>query len=348
MRMKIQQGFCPRCGEPSDGICGRCRAKEVEVIGCDARVESVECPSCGAVRQGTGWADLPTDRAERAPSIAASGVHLHPDLRDVQMGIRIEDLSTNRSFATVEVKGSFHGAVIERTCRIEILWHKEQCSRCNRISGGYYEGLVQVRAKGRRVSPREVETAGRIACDVERTLLEQGERLSFISDMEENKDGLDVVVGTQHLGLLITQQIMASLGGRYTTHPKLVGEKDGRALYRVTYSVRLPFFQRGDVIAIDRSYLEVRDVEREHLRVFDLMAGSMRTVPDDETARIIGNVRDAKEALVAYAEKSGIGVIDPETCATVVLAPVPWLTLAAGTPVRVLRDRETDQLVLVG
>ena len=58
--------------------------------------------------------------------------------------------------------------------------------------------------------------------------------------MTENRDGLDITVGSQHIGLLIVQGITAQFGGRYTTHPKLVGEKNGRQLFRITYLVRLP------------------------------------------------------------------------------------------------------------
>jgi len=134
----------------------------------------------------------------------------------------------------------FYNTPVEGTCTVELIWHKEQCDRCNRISGSYYEGNVQVRADGRLPSTYEIQTAAGIAQAVEDSLQAGGERLSFICDMGQTREGLDITVGSQHIGALISQGIIAQLGGRYTTHPKLVGEKNGRQLFRITYSVRLP------------------------------------------------------------------------------------------------------------
>ena len=101
---------------------------------------------------------------------------------------------------------------------MEVVWRGETCDRCRRISGGYFEGVVQVRAAGRALSPREQEVATRIACEVEERLQEGGARLSFISRMTE-EEGLDIVVGQSRMGERIAQEITGALGGKYTVHP---------------------------------------------------------------------------------------------------------------------------------
>ena len=52
---------------------------------------------------------------------------------------------------------------MEKECTVEIVWQKEQCDRCNRITGSYYEGFVQVRADERLPSQFEIQTARSIA-----------------------------------------------------------------------------------------------------------------------------------------------------------------------------------------
>ena len=65
------------------------------------------------------------------------------------MSVTVVDNTLNRSTATIVLKGLLYNTPVEGTCSVELIWHKEQCDRCNRISGSYYEGIVQVRADGR-------------------------------------------------------------------------------------------------------------------------------------------------------------------------------------------------------
>jgi nonsense-mediated mRNA decay protein 3 len=158
-------------------------------------------------------------------------------------------------------------------------------------------------------------------------------------------DGVDIIIGSQHIGLMISQGIVAQLGGRYTTHPKLVGEKNGRQLFRITYSVRLPRFQKYDVVAVKNRYYEVERVESHYVRSFDLADGSSRSLRIDDIERIIGNARTAESALVAFAEGRTLGIMDPVTCQTHECRKPAWLTAGAGDHIGILRDG--DQLVIV-
>ena len=347
--MGIKDRFCPNCGRPSDreGLCDHCRVEKTRWFSCDARVQCIHCPGCGALKQGNTWTDTDRERSLLAPEIARTAVHLHPDVKKVQIDTRIYELSTNRSRAILLIKGILYGKEVEAKCETEVAWQRESCDRCNRISGSYYEGLVQVRAQDRLPSPYEIQTAAEIASGVEESLQTGGERLSFISDTTETRDGLDVIVGSQHIGLLISQKVTAELGGRYTTHPKLVGEKNGRQLFRITYSVRLPKYQRRDVIRFRRRYGVVVQVDPHNMRILDYTDGTVKTIREDEIEKIIGNARNAKEALVAYCSQNTIGVIDPSSFTT--------LEYAAGASIRDIKPGEHvlvlydgDHLVVLG
>jgi nonsense-mediated mRNA decay protein 3 len=187
--------------------------------------------------------------------------------------------------------------------------------------------------------------AGTLAQDIEESLHAGGERLSFISDVTASRDGIDITVGSQHIGQVISQRIVANLGGRYTTHPKLVGEKNGRQLYRITYSVRLPRFQKFDVVKVKNRYFEVERVESHYVRAMDLTDGTQKSIRDDDVERIVGNARSPESALVAYADSKTIGVMDPVTQKTMEFKILPWLEVRAGDHVSILR--EGDQLIIV-
>jgi nonsense-mediated mRNA decay protein 3 len=347
MNRDIQGNFCPKCGKPSetDGLCSQCRIGSTPWFTCDNRVQSTNCPSCGAAKVVNTWTDSVPDRALLGREIAKSAVHFIPDVKKSSIDVSIRDLTLNRSRATLVLRGILYNKPVEATCTVEILWHKEQCDRCNRISGSYYEGVVQVRAQGRIPSTFEIQTAASVAQQIEETLQAGGERLSFISDMNEIHDGLDIIIGSQHIGLLISQGIVARLGGRYTTHPKLVGEKNGRQLYRITYSVRLPRFQKNDVIKIRNRYLEVERVEPHHLQAFDLADGTAKSVREDDIVKIIGNSRGAEPGLVVFADGKTMGILDPASSRTRDYPQVKWLDVRAGEQIRFLRDG--DQMVFV-
>ncbi|KAF5060590.1 NMD3 family protein [anaerobic digester metagenome] len=346
--MEIRTAFCPRCGAPTEtgGLCGRCRLAGTQWLECDSRAVHTYCPSCGAQKRGQVWTDSDQVRDELAPSLALSAIHLHPEVRRPEFQVTVRDISSNRSFAEVEVNGQLFGEPLQDRCTVELIWQKEQCTRCNRIAGSYYEGIVQVRATDRRLTDRELREAERIANETETAHQTEGDRLSYISDLQVTRDGLDIVVGSQSIGLGITQAIAARLGGRYSTHPKLVGEKAGKPIYRVTYLVRLHPFLRGDVIRVQGSDLEVISVEGHHLRAVDLLSGRTRTVRESEEKRLIGHSSGAFDALVAFIDGGMLGLLDPDSGRTLEVSRPEWLNVEPGDQVRVLRDE--DRLVVLG
>jgi nonsense-mediated mRNA decay protein 3 len=205
-----------------------------------------------------------------------------------------------------------------------------------------------VRATDRKPSVFEIERAISAAYSCENQLQEAGDRLSFILKVDENRDGVDIVVGSHHLGDTIARDIVKELGGKYTTHPKLVGEKDGKQLYRVNYSIRLPRYQKGDIILVDRRYYEVRSMDSHGLKAFDLTEGVHKVLREDTVGRLIGNVRDTKDALIAYIHNDIAGILDPDTFETVEIIAYAWLSLTEGEQVRVLKDTEAEKLILIG
>ncbi|NLX49432.1 MAG: NMD protein affecting ribosome stability and mRNA decay [Methanospirillum sp.] len=348
--MDIRETFCPRCGGPagdgSDGLCGRCRLAETRWLECETRAVHTYCPSCGAWRSGRVWTDSDRGRDEVGPGLALSALRLHPEVRLPRFEVSIRELSTNRSTANIKVWGTLYGEQVSGDCRVELVWQKEQCDRCNRIAGSYFEGYVQIRASGRALTSRELQSAARIAHETECASQAEGDRLSYVSDLRETREGLDIVIGSQAIGLSIAQAVAQQLGGRVSTHPKLVGEKAGRSLYRVTYLVRLHQFVRDDVIAVGSADLMIASSEGDHVRAVDLSTGKSRTVRDEVPKRLIGHGSDAVEALVAYLDGGVMGMIDPESSRSIEVPHPPWLKIAAGDRVRVLRDR--DRLVVLG
>jgi nonsense-mediated mRNA decay protein 3 len=347
--MSIQEGFCPKCGGPSKGgLCPRCRVEETEWLVCEPRVSFIQCPTCGSLKHGNSWSDVAEPAEQLATELATGALHIHEDVTDINLEVEVTEPSPNRTVCAVHVTGNLYGVPVSDRCRVEIAWKKEQCDRCCRLSGGYYEGILQLRATGRRPEAFEKERVTAIAYAVEEEMQQQGERLSFISKIDETKDGLDIVVASHHIGEAIARAIVRELGGKTTVHPKLVGERDGKKIYRLTFLVRLPCYQKGDVILLDNRYYEIREMGSGSMKVFDLREGSTRVIREDCSRRPIGNVREAESALVAYIDGDVAGILDPENYETRECTAYPWLRLSEGATIRLLRDRDEEKLILVG
>lgn len=344
---KLRQNICPRCGAASatGQLCGRCRVQQDPWFSCENRVVCTFCPTCGSRKECGVWTDSTAEREEIARELVRRAVHLIPGVVSPILEMTMHDLSVNRSLADVTIRGTLFGEQVEAAVRVEISWQKEQCDRCNRIAGSYYEGIIQVRATGRRPRPYEISTAARIAQEIEERCYTAGERLSFISDTDETKDGLDITVGSQRIGQEIAAAIVERLGGRVSTHPKLVGERAGKRLFRITYSVRLPRYGRGDIIEVNGRAGEVLHSTGKEIKYREIITGSERSIREERVERYIGTSRDAREHLVTFREGSVIGVLDPDTgisreCTVPVDAAV-----SPGQTVRILKDGN-DLLVM--
>lgn len=341
--MTLTSGFCPKCGAPSENgeLCGNCRVKDTIWITIQPRVQCTCCPTCGSTKTAGVWTDCQIDRDELAENLVNSAITIHKDVKNIQKAIHITDISINRSIATVLVSGTLYGVPLETTQKVKIVWAREQCDRCSRISGSYYEGVIQVRATGRKPTPFELRRAAEIAYQIEDQLQTAGDRLSFVSDIDEQKDGIDIIFSSQTIGSAISHDICGALGGSFTTHPKLVGEKAGIKLYRVTYSIRLPRFSRGDIIKHGRTYHRILRQTKDMLFVQDLTTGLTRNFREEDSDTFIANIRDAEPAAVIYRDAGILGILDPATQEACELPDYAWIEADAGDTILIVRDRDT-------
>ena len=341
--MSLTQGFCPKCGAPSDNgeLCGKCKAKDLVWVEIPARLECTICPSCDSVKTSGMWSDSAITREDLSYTLVETSIKIHPDVKNVQKSISIRDTSSNRSLATVLVIGELYGIPVEHTAKIKFVWVHEQCDRCSRIMGSYYEGVIQVRATGRKPTPFEIRRAGEIAYQIEDQMQNAGDRLSFVSDVEETKDGVDITYSSQAIGTAIAHDIVGALGGSYTTHPKLIGEKNGIRLYRVTYSLRLPHFSRGDVIFREKGYFQILRQNKDTVFVKDLKTGLNRSFRENDDDPLIGNVRSPEAGTIIYRDAGLIGILDPKTNEVLEAPDRNWIEAYEGQNLLFLRHKDT-------
>ncbi len=237
---------CAICGRESQkSICPKCYVERNEIMWMDSTIYLTQCPRCGFFKIGR-WRDASYEEALEE-KIRAS-LRIHPEIKVINVEVIKDGFKVSRP-ATVNISGILWGERVEQSKTFAVKVLKELCVKCSREAGGYYESIVQIRAEGRSVEEEELKAVKEIAETV--IFREKENERAFISKVVERKEGIDYYVGDRNLGRKISRKIVEELGGIITESRKLSGRRDGRDVYRFTYSVRLPSYRKGDIVEKD-------------------------------------------------------------------------------------------------
>jgi len=333
--------FCPKCGNDVDvlysNVCRQCFIGDKKLLESPAVVHMRICPTCGSVYIRGKW----QSRGEESDVIIESvrdNLKINKQARDIGLTITPKQLDYSRYSVHVEAKANIEGIPIDAALDTEVRISWETCDTCSRIAGGYFEGIVQVRAEKRLPAKEELDKCRSIAEDAAARTQDKGERLAFIAKIVELDEGIDVYVGSSKLGKQICRAIVDTFGGKFSESPKLVGQKDGEDLYRITFAVRLPEFVRGDIISVDDRVIEVQS-SGKHVSGIDLETGRRFLENFNYILEIkkLGSRQDAVPAVLVAYEDMSILVLDPETYETVAIKRPEFLSAEPGDEIKVVK-----------
>ena len=356
--MSEARAFCPRCGDPVERdpeidlpgvrgrqqqLCDACYFEGFDLVDAPDRVEVLVCSQCGAVHRGKRWVDVGAeDYTDIAIEEVSEELAVHVDADEVAWAVDPEQVDPNTIRMHAHFSGVVRGTPVEETVVVPVKISRQTCTRCGRIAGDYYAGIVQVRATDRTPSQKEIDRSVEIAHEVVAEMEATGDRDAFVTEVSENKNGVNIRVSTNKIGSKVARRIVEEFGGDVNDHETLVTEdEDGNEVYRVTFAIRLPPFRRGDIIDpeepedSDDGPVLVRSV-RGNLKGRHLATGesyeASYEVGDSPDARKLGTVEDAVEtALVAVEDEHAVQVLDPETHRTVSIARPDFLDTDAET-----------------
>jgi len=336
--MSESREFCPRCGEtvaerrdplPGDPsgrdalLCDACYFEDFSLVDAPDRIEVLVCQGCGAIRRGESWRDVGArDYTDVAVEEVTAALGVHVDATDIEWGVEPEQVDANTIRMHCQFSGVVRGALRSATVTVPVKVSRGTCDRCGRIAGGYYAGVVQIRADDRELTAEEKQTALELTESYVATQEADGDREAFITEVDETPDGPDVKLSTNRLAQNVATRITATLGGSYESYPTLVTEdSDGNEVYRVTFAVRLPRYAPDEIIDPedgDGPVLVTSVADR--LQGVRLATGEPYTsafeAGDTPDASRLGTRSDAAETTVVTVEDAhAIQVLDPETYA---------------------------------
>ncbi len=286
---------CAVCGRESEHpVCGRCLLRREKIVSYPEVVEIVQCSRCGRFKFSGSWVDVSFEEAlDRA---VENSFFVHPEFN-----VNDFELSGDGQFYRFRVKGVLRGDYVEQEGFFKVRVRRESCQKCSREAGGYYEAIIQLRAKNRRILGEELD---RVAKIVEEEIEASGSEKSFLTKVVERKEGVDFYIGDSRVAKKIAKRIVREFGAEFKESAKIAGRKDGVDFYRMTYLVRLPEYFPGDVVAV-KGKIAVAKVNKG----YDLRTGSTVRL---EEVKVLLRREELKRGYVVNMDDSVLEVLSED------------------------------------
>ncbi len=316
--------FCVECGkEPEDlfeGLCEDCFLKDVDVE-LPASVSIEVCTSCGAVREGHRWIERPDMNSIMLQRIQDS----------LQPTWKVDSYSFHASFteedprnirAELEVELGSRGLKKTVFKETKVIIKNGQCTTCSRIHGHYYEAIIQVRPSKKTMTEEQKRIVKeKIYREVK---VKRGdERSIFITSEEERHGGLDFYMSDNGVSKKLSKEIAETFGGKITVSSKLAGRDDGQNIYKVTYSVRIPPYERGNFVEYHEKIYRIKEIRTSsgHLTLQELRTGDRVTLDKRDVGEIevLGSQELIRDSIVVSETAEEIKVLDPDDYTTLTL-----------------------------
>ncbi|MBI3587975.1 hypothetical protein HY995_01020 [Candidatus Micrarchaeota archaeon] len=217
--------LCPSCGRLESGsvqfagsFCINCFSSRREFFSLPKEIVLRRCARCGNAFLDKKWGAFSERKLAELVERKAKFNFPHSSFACAFTPAR------NALLARIRMGFEIEGAQVSKDATLHIPLDRNLCDNCRKRSGGYFEAVIQLRGKDR-------ERLRKMA----KKLVEKLEKDSFVSAMDEKKEGIDLTVGDRRLAI----KAIADLEKPFTQSNKLAGVRDGKRIYRTNICVRL-------------------------------------------------------------------------------------------------------------
>ena len=286
---------CILCGENEAyklGLCRSCLSDKIHLK--SDNMDLTVCPKCGAVRLNKKWH---YDNADKY-IIKSATSHVIMDKEDKISSVTSYNIGENEISMELVVEDRNLGDV-EKEISINLKTYKESCPVCNKVTGSYYESVIQLRTY--------TTAYGKILEEAKDTIVKFMKNLnkqdpnSFISRIDTLKEGLDIYLGKKEDAVKIDKLMELDYFCNMKITKSLAGRKDSTDLFRYTHLVRILDLQKGSVV-YNKAYYMVKNIKPNTIELLDIHNGSTLTVSSKEffraTYRIVMKEPEATKFIV--------------------------------------------------
>lgn len=309
--------FCVKCGAEGPtyrSLCETCFLEGKAFTSLPDHVDIHQCVHCGDYLLDGRW--IGVAERERAAEMAVElAVRVGKDAEPREVGLRGERIDEANYHVDMTIAMTVEGLEVNEDRATIVRFKNTSCPRCNKLMGNYYEGTLQIRTRDRRMPEEQREE---IIERVQRMMREQAkdDRELFISKVHRlatAQGGVDVVLSSSVVGRTIAHELADQYAAEVKETAKLVTQKQGRDLYRVTFLVRLPAYRFGDIVRYQGRLHLVGALRANSTKLTDMRTaqGLMVSNSDMTEAKVVGRREEVLEAVVLSESEREVQVMHP-------------------------------------
>ncbi len=312
--------LCPDCGVEThslvEGSCPRCFVRRHEIAKLPPHVDVMLCAQCNARREGESWAD-PGDRTreDMVDEAVVKAVRHHERLESPHVEVASQARDKANFHYEVMVDGTVGDLPVDTMLETMARIKQGVCQSCSRQAGGYFSAILQFRATDREPSDDERQEAGAIVINAIDAMKKAGNQNAFVTKQGKVKGGHDFYLSEIDVGRIVAKRIAERFDASVQESAKLMGQQEGKNVYRVTFLIRMPPYRRGDFVDLGRGPARVQEVHAKTLSLRMLSDGRSVTVPRDQVlpAQVVAKRQDARQMMVVSVVRDEALLLDPVT-----------------------------------
>ncbi len=310
--------FCLECGSDNkkmvEDICIDCFLKNFQLIEVPESIDITICSHCNSRLEEGKWHESFIPEPELIYRALERNISINELVENEIIDLEIKNMRGNIAECSVEVMGDVYGEKVNEIYDVSVRILKTVCPTCSKIKSGYYESVVQFRAKDRDIKESEYIKADEI---VERTLNKQymNDKLAYCPYRAKLKEGYDYYIGSLRSGRKIANALKDEFGGVIKESPRLISEdrSTGKGLYRIWISVRIPEFELGDFVRYCEKILQIEDIGKNRVVANDIKTNKKYRIAwnDVEDIELIKKAEDIETVNIISKSPSKIQFLDP-------------------------------------
>ncbi len=314
--------FCVDCGEEKaifrDGSCLECYLKGHQFTKGPAFIDISICAHCGSFKYKSLWSH------DKFEEVVIRHVKQMFSIGNELKGVRIDVTCTKeqeRFSCNVTIVGSVDEVPISESHHLYVRLKQQSCDVCSKQFGGYHEAILQIRPFKRKISAEELMKIRQYVETTIASMQEQGHRNLFIADVSEEHGGIDFYLSDKQVGATIIKKVQEKYGGVITTSSKNIGMKDSKQLYRVTFLIRLPPYQKGEFVEFNGEYFYIFLISQSSVHLINLATWEKRSVnpKDFENVKVLGGKQIVQDMLFISQNDSEVQVMEPKNYKVMIL-----------------------------
>lgn len=340
--------YCVECGKDTklyEKLCEDCFIRKMKFYTFKKVLKLTLCSQCNARKVSNHWVET-TSVEDGIREALIESINPNLGIKNPKYSIKLIPDRTNIFRALISINAEFEDLKINDELEMEVRLNYHTCNRCSKLSGSYFEAIIQVRSTNRELDENELGKAE----DIVITTLEHSEgseQNAFLTKTEYIHGGVDFYIGSSAIARQITKKLASEFAGKIKESSSLIGKKDGKDVFRVTFIVRIPEYRIGDFIRLDDNVYKVLKILQKKVTCQDLKTGQVSFVSHTDSAlgTILGGDELIFDAVVVSENTKEVQVLDPENYSTVELIKPQQNFEVNGDSVKIFKSQ--DMILLI-